>query len=171
MMQPIIATEIMMPRLRYIFASLALPVLGLITAIASPQTSARVAKQPATIVKDQASLERLLGNSGVAVQWLGWTEARGELDASWQGRALHLKGGQVQKDGTGKLSLDGYVVSIGKDSFVFRGTIKITDTPDQGRKCVKTGDMPFAITQNRQYWRMREFEWCDQLTDYIDIYF
>ena len=30
---------------------------------------------------------------------------------------------------------------------------------------------PEGPSVNRRYWRMREFEWCDRLTDYIDIYF
>jgi len=27
------------------------------------------------------------------------------------------------------------------------------------------------VTQNRRYWRIRTFEWCDDLTDYVDVYF
>lgn len=133
--------------------------------------NARTAKPPATIVNDQSALEKLLGNTGVTVQWLSWTEGRGTLNASWRGKTVVLKGGQIQKGGTGKLNLDGIVVRIDKDSFIFRGTITMIDTPDNGRKCAKNGDSLFAITQNRKYWRMREFEWCDGLTDYIDIYF
>jgi hypothetical protein len=40
-----------------------------------------------------------------------------------------------------------------------------------GRRCEQTGEWRFAVTQNRKYWRLRQFEWCDYLTDYIDIYF
>jgi hypothetical protein len=29
----------------------------------------------------------------------------------------------------------------------------------------------FAVMQNRPYWRLREFDWCEDLTDYVDIYF
>ena len=41
----------------------------------------------------------------------------------------------------------------------------------QSRICEKTKDWHFAITQGRPYYRLREFEWCDGLTDYIDLYF
>ena len=51
------------------------------------------------------------------------------------------------------------------------GRIAIIDTPDPGRQCIRNGPMRFAVTQNRPYWRLREFEWCDGLTDYVDIYF
>ncbi len=167
-----------MLKLTYKFASCAMLMLGAVTATGafalqnpSPQSLIQATEKPATIVKDRAALEKLLGNSGVSIQWLGWSKARGALDASWKGKTLYLKGGQMQKDGSGKLEMDGYVVSISKDNFVFRGTITITNAPDLGRKCEKSANWAFAVTQKRQYWRMREFEWCDGLTDYIDIYF
>lgn len=75
------------------------------------------------------------------------------------------------KTGEGRLVMDGQVTEIGSDYFIFRGTIRIEDAPDPGRRCEATKDWRFAVTQNRPYWRLREFEWCDGLTDYIDIYF
>ena len=53
----------------------------------------------------------------------------------------------------------------------FIGTIRIADTPDRGRLCEQTKSWRFAITQRRKYYRLREFEWCDGLTDYIDLHF
>jgi hypothetical protein len=127
---------------------------------------------PPTKVENRAALERLLGNSGMTLQWISWTSAeRGQVDASWKGKALLLKGEQRDKGGTGRVSVGGHVTRIGKAEFILNGTILIEDSPDVGRRCEKTGEWKFAITQNRKYWRLREFEWCDQLTDYIDIYF
>lgn len=123
-----------------------------------------------TIINDRAALEKLLGNTGVTLQWISW-DYRGPITASWQGDTLYLLGEQKAKDGNGRVAFEGQVVSIDAVQFVFRGTISISDTPDAGRQCKKTGNSIFAITQNRPYWRMREFEWCDYLTDYIDIYF
>jgi hypothetical protein len=124
----------------------------------------------ATEVRDLAALEELRGNSGLTLQWIGW-EQRGRVEVSQRGNVVHLKGAQVAPDGKGRVEIEGDVLSIDSNDFIFRGRITITDTPDAGRKCVKDGDSEFAITQGRRYWRMREFEWCDQLTDYIDIYF
>ena len=62
-------------------------------------------------------------------------------------------------------------LQIGEGYFILRGTVAITDTPDPGRECRADKNWRFAITQNRQYYRLREFEWCDGLTDYVDIYF
>ena len=71
----------------------------------------------------------------------------------------------------GRLFLDGTITEIGAGYFTFEGTIRITDTPDPGRQCEDNKSWHFAVTQNRPYYRLREFEWCDGLTDYIDIYF
>ena len=67
--------------------------------------------------------------------------------------------------------LDGTISEIGRDYFIFDGTIRIAETPDKGRLCEQTNTWRFAITQNRRFFRLREFEWCDGLTDYVDIYF
>ena len=141
----------------------------------SEAAEAASAEQPldavrATDIRDRTSLERLRGNTGLTLQWIGW-EKRGALEVSQRGDVVHLKGSQVAPDGKGRLWLEGDVVKIDAIHFIFRGRIEITDTPDAGRNCIKEGDSEFAITQGRKYWRMREFEWCDQLTDYIDIYF
>ena len=62
------------------------------------------------------------------------------------------------------------VSELKKRGIGFDGTIRIADTPDRGRLCEQTKSWRFAITQRRKYYRLREFEWCDGLTDYIDIY-
>lgn len=131
---------------------------------------APIAPVRATEVRDRAALERLRGNAGLTLQWIGW-EKRGVLEVSQRGDVVHIEGTQVAPDGKGRVEVEGDVLSIDAAHFIFRGRIAITDTPDPGRKCVKKGDSEFAITQGRKYWRMREFEWCDQLTDYVDIYF
>jgi hypothetical protein len=124
----------------------------------------------ATEVRDQSALERLRGNDGINLQW-NYDSPRGDLEVTQIGDVVHLKGSQKAVSGNGRLEIEGDVLSIDSKHFIFRGTIKMIDTPDAERSCIKNGDSEFAITQNRKYWRMREFEWCDGLTDYIDIYF
>jgi hypothetical protein len=123
-----------------------------------------------TEVRDLAALEKLRGNSGLTLQWIGWDD-RGTLEVSQRGAVVHLNGEQIGAVRSGHLIIEGDLVSIDGDHFIFRGQIEIFGSPDAGRSCIKNGDSEFAITQGRKYWRMREFEWCDQLTDYIDIYF
>ena len=120
-------------------------------------------------VRDPAAAERLLSNKGITLQWIGWN-LRGTAHARWENNQLLLTGAQA-KSGGGRLFIDGRVIAINQNDFIFRGTIRIEDTPDAGRRCEMTKDWHFAVTHSRPYWRLREFEWCDGLTDYIDIYF
>lgn len=149
-----------------------LPVLltGCTVARSSPETPspASVSHEP-TRVLDRDALERLLTNKGVTLQWLGWNQ-RGTANARMVNGMVLLTAAQA-KSGGGRLFMDGAVSEIGSDYFVFTGTIRLADTPDTGRRCEATRNWRFAVTQSRPYWRLREFEWCDGLTDYIDIYF
>ncbi len=131
--------------------------------------AAEVPSEPTRIL-DHAAAERLFGNSGLTLQWIGWEE-RGRVwiavdeDGQWL-----LTGEQRGEDGS-RLSLEGFITEIGSDYFTYSGTVKILGSPDAERFCNTTKEWRFAVTQNRKYWRLREFEWCDDLTDYIDIYF
>ena len=123
-----------------------------------------------TEILDRAAAERLRGNSGVTLQWIGWDD-RGRMAVRQDGALMRLSGGQRAPNGPGRLTVDGAVREIGRDYFVFEGRIVITDTPDIGRECVRDGRYRFAVTQNRKYWRLQEMEVCGGLTDYVDIYF
>ncbi len=123
-----------------------------------------------TKVLSQTDADRLLANKGVTLQWIDWDRRGSAVVAS--GDALWtLRAAQSARQGKGRMILDGAIVEIGEGYFTFRGTIRIADAPDPGRMCEATKSWHFAVTQNRKYYRLREFEWCDGLTDYIDIYF
>lgn len=126
---------------------------------------------PATTrILDTAAAQRLRANKGVTLQWIDWN-ARGSAHVSVNGGAWTLRAAQAEAGGPGRLFLEGKITEIGRDYFMFDGTVRITDTPDKGRSCEKRDVWRFAVTQNRRYWRIRTFEWCDDLTDYVDIYF
>lgn len=122
-------------------------------------------------VYDRPTLNRLVQNRGMSLQWISWDDSRGTVKVVWEGKQLRLTGSQRQVGGPGELALDGYVTEVGVGYFTFEGEIRIANTPDQGRSCKKDKSWHFAVTQQRRYFRLREFEWCDYLTDYIDIYF
>lgn len=124
----------------------------------------------ATSVLSQTDARRLLANKGVTLQWIDW-DRRGTAVVSPAHGLWTLRAAQNARQGKGRLILDGAILEIGEGYFTFRGTIHIADTPDPGRMCDATKTWHFAVTQNRRYYRLREFEWCDDLTDYIDIYF
>ena len=57
--------------------------------------------------------------------------------------------------------------------FKFDGTVTMQISHiNNGEPCERTGEMTFAITSKRKYWRMQEMKSpCDVTTDYVDIYF
>lgn len=125
-----------------------------------------------TKIADWEAFDRIVNNQGLSVQWLDFDETpRGKVEVVFENRTLTLQGEQRATDGRAHVTLSGAIVRVDADAFIFRGNIIIADTPDEGRYCSQTKEWRFAITQNRKYWRLRDFEWCDGLTDYIDIYF
>ena len=158
-----------MIRLSFLAASLLLAGCTTVSARPAPSPEAPTSAGIQTRILDKSALARLLANKGVTLQWLDWN-TRGTANVRWQGDTLRLTAAQAKSE-AGRLFLDGVIEEVGRDYFTFRGTIRIEDTPDAGRRCEATKSWHFAVTQNRPYWRLREFEWCDGLTDYIDIYF
>jgi hypothetical protein len=146
----------MMPPVRTL---LLLPLVALLAAAPAEQSR----------VTSPRDAERLLAAKGVTLQWLDWN-TRGSVRVQ-RGPVWRLTASQAQAGGPGRLHMDGDIVEIGAGYFTFRGSISITDTPDEPRLCEANKDWHFAITQNRPYYRLREFEWCDELTDYVDIHF
>lgn len=130
-----------------------------------------IAASPAeqTRITSRRDADRLTADKGVTLQWIDWN-TRGSVKVV-RGPAWRLTATQAQAGGPGRLFMEGMITEIGKGYFTFSGTIQITDTPDPGRKCEATKNWHFAVTQNRSYYRLREFEWCDGLTDYVDIHF
>lgn len=141
---------------------------ALLLPLALLATAASAAPE-ATRISSPRDAERLAGAKGVTLQWLDWN-TRGTVRVV-RGALWRLTASQAQAGGPGRLHLDGEIVEIGKGYFTFRGSISITDTPDEPRLCEANKDWHFAITQGRPYYRLREFEWCDELTDYIDVHF
>jgi hypothetical protein len=125
-----------------------------------------------TIVNDRAALQRLRRSSGITLQWISFeTPEWGRVVATMRGGLLHLSGSQVERGGPGRLALDGDVLRVDPRSFTFKGRILITGAPDPGRNCLRDGTYEFRVTQRRRYWRLQDFEACDGLADYVDIYF
>ena len=146
--------------------------LLLATAGVAAETPLLPARPERTIVNDQAALQRLRRNSGITLQWISFeTQGRGHVVATMRGGLLHLSGSQVERGGPGRLALDGDVLRVDPLSFTFKGRIVITGAPDPGRNCVRDGTYEFRVTQRRRYWRLQDFEACDGLADYVDIYF
>ena len=118
----------------------------------------------------QVDADRLLGNNGITLQWIGWDE-RGKVSVYPDKRGIWwLSSSQIGRQGA-RLLVEGRIVEIGEGYFTLDGVVSISNAPDAGRECRADKTWHFAITRNRKYYRLREFEWCDGLTDYVDIYF
>lgn len=137
--------------------------------MASPVLAQEHAPEP-TRVLDRAAGQRLLANKGLTLQWIDWN-TRGHAQVVRERGVWKMRGAQAEAGGPGRLLIDGRIGEIGRDYFTFIGTVRIADTPDRGRRCEQNKTWRFAITQRRKYYRLREFEWCDDLTDYVDLHF
>jgi hypothetical protein len=130
--------------------------------------AAKLAGPP--VIESQRDAERLRNLEGITLQWIGWDE-RGSVRTAIDADGVWRLNGQQFGENRQMLEIDGTITRIGADFFELTGAVTILDTPDEGRSCEGYGAWRFAVTQNRQYYRLREFEWCDGLTDYIDLYF
>ena len=123
-----------------------------------------------TVMKSETDVQRLSSLQGLTLQWIDW-EKRGEVEITRSAEGHWWLKGEQKGDSNERLELDGFIQEIGKDYFLFDGRIVIEGTPDADRSCDMHKVWRFEATQRRAYYRLREFEWCDYLTDYIDIYF
>src|SRR4051812_23542077 len=136
-----------------------------LAAMLAPQVSASVLP---TNVEDPAALERLRHNSGVTLQWIGW-ERRGRVTVTERGGRVHLSGSQAGNGG--RLTIDGDVSGIGRDSFTFRGRIVVADTPDPGRECVRDGIYEFRVTGGGRHLGLSPVGGWGGPPGFVEIYF
>jgi hypothetical protein len=135
--------------------------------IAAPLTAQDEAP---TRIMSQTDAERLRTVQGITLQWIDW-DRRGDVSVSEDANGVwRIEGEQLDESGAG-VRVSGVITEIGQDYFLLDGTVAIADTPDVGRACSAAKVWRFGATQRRSYYRLREFEWCDYLTDYVDIYF
>ena len=141
-----------------------------VPAVRALRSTDDIAVEPTKVI-DQTALARLQGNTGLTLQWIGW-EKRGTLNV-WEDRGeFGMEGWQGEYPGGDQyLYINGRIAEVGADYFIFEGEVSIYGTPDADRNCKGVKRWRFGVTQGRKYWRLREFEWCDGLTDYVDIYF
>ncbi|MFM7404093.1 MAG: hypothetical protein ACKO1N_08385 [Erythrobacter sp.] len=118
--------------------------------------------------------DRLRGLDGVTLQWISFDRrdnARGDASVTIDEAGVWRLYAMQTGSNAAKMVVDGAITEIGADYFELAGTVTILNTPDEGRTCERNGTWRFAVTQNRKCYRLRQFEWCDYLTDYIDLYF
>lgn len=128
--------------------------------------------QEKTVVNDVKARAMIVGRHKLSLQWISW-DYFGTASVVNRNDVLYLKGEQKSRENSDFVKLDGVIVSIDEKEFVFNGTIttQISHIAN-GDPCERTGEMTFRITGKRKYWRLQEMDNpCDDVTDYIDIYF
>ena len=130
------------------------------------------AAQEKTVVNDRNAKRMLLGKHLLSLQWISW-DYFGSATVSERKGILSLKGTQNGRGNTDFLKLDGTITEINAKNFKFDGAIETQISHiNNGEVCRRTGEMTFAITKNRKYWRLQEMtNPCEEVLDYIDIYF
>ncbi|MEO1489435.1 MAG: hypothetical protein AAFR88_08390 [Pseudomonadota bacterium] len=123
-----------------------------------------------TRVLSERDADRLRNLEGMTLQWIGWEE-RGVASVRQDQHGVWWLTGEQEGAGAAAVKVEGRIAEIGEDYFLLDGDVTIMGTPDAERFCDQTKLWRFAVTQNRKYYRLREFEWCDYLTDYVDLYF
>ncbi len=130
------------------------------------------AAQEKTKITSAYAKQMLIGRHMLSLQWISWKEF-GRADVTQKQGVLYLKGEQKGRKTNDFLKIDGVITQISRYEFKFKGTIttKVSYIND-GNPCVREGEMTFAITGKRKYWRLQEMDSpCGVETDYVDIYF
>jgi len=135
--------------------------------------SVSVFAQDKTIINSENAKKMLLGKHRFALQWISWNYFGTAIVTDKKG-VLYLKGEQKGRGGSDDfLTIDGTVTQIDEKEFKFNGKIvtKVSHL-NEGKPCPREGEMTFAITKNRRYWRLQDMQnFCEDVLDYIDIFF
>jgi len=128
--------------------------------------------QNRTVVNDAKAKNMLLGKHLLSLQWISW-DYFGAATVTDKKGVLHLKGLQKARGGSDYVRLEGTITEINAKDFIFDGVIEMQiNHINGGAPCKRTGEMTFAVTQKRKYWRLQQMNNpCDEATDYVDIYF
>ena len=135
-------------------------------------SSTSVFAQEKTEINSVKAKNMLLGKHMLSLQWISW-DYFGSATVTNRSGVFYLKGKQKSRKDSDYVELDGVITEINDKDFKFNGTVTMQISHiNGGEPCERTGEMTFAITGKRKYWRMQEMQSpCDVTTDYVDIYF
>ena len=128
--------------------------------------------QDKTIINNASAKKILLGKHRFSLQWISW-DYFGTASITEKKGVLYLKGEQKGRGNDDYLTIDGVITQIDEKEFKFNGKIvtKVSHI-NNGEPCPREGEMTFAITKNRRYWRLQDMRNpCDDVLDYVDVFF
>lgn len=133
---------------------------------------ASVFAQEKTVINSTKAKNMLLGRHSLSLQWISW-DYFGSATVSNKKGVFYLNGKQKSRKDSDYVEVSGVITEINDKNFKFNGTVTMQVSHiNGGAPCERSGDMTFAITGQRKYWRLQEMKSpCDVTTDYVDIYF
>lgn len=118
--------------------------------------------------------QTIAGQHKLSLQWISWDYFGkiATLDQNGDG-SYPIRGMQQSRDNGDYLLVDGVVSQFEPRKLFFQGKIVTRVSHiNGGRPCVRQGDFSFTASAGRRYWRLDQFKNpCDQVTDYVDIFF
>ena len=121
--------------------------------------------------------EDLAGSHNLTLQWISW-QAPGKVTFTPIGKDQYkIKGEQKGRKSNNEcqdcfLTINGTIEKITPKTLRFTGRIESSIHHIQnGDPCVKEGTFDFVSTGSRKYWRCQNMKGCDDVTDYVDIYY
>lgn len=134
-----------------------------------------IIKDKKTASKDESNYDKLLlGYHNFSLQWISWDYfgkvefTKGKTDKNYL-----VKGAQKSKENDDYIEIEGLITPKNEKHLIFNGVInyKVYHL-NNGKPCKREGTFNFKVSGNRKYWRLQEMgNPCDNVTDYIDIYF
>lgn len=125
----------------------------------------------------------LLGTHLFSLQWISWNRfGKANITKGKDDNTYYITGKQDGRNCSDEekgrangdfVSIDGTLTVVSKTKLIFNGTI-ITKVYhlNNGQECVRNGQFHFEAASGRRYWRLQEMgNPCDDVTDYVDIYF
>ena len=139
-----------------------------------PPSSETTTGPSSSVPPEELSGTSLAGRHGITLQWISFDSPDwGAIEFEPLGdERYEVSGRQDGPDGD-YVIVEGTMTKISDLELQFEGTVEVrVSYLADGQPCLREGQMTFLSTQNRQYWRMQNFQSpCDTQADYVDIYF
>lgn len=125
--------------------------------------------------KNESNYDKLLlGYHNFSLQWISWDYfGKVEFTKDKTGNNYLVKGAQNSQENDDYIKIEGQITPKNEKHLIFTGVInyKVYHL-NNGKPCKREGTFNFKVSGNRKYWRLQEMgNPCDNVTDYIDIYF
>lgn len=128
--------------------------------------------QERTRVDSASAAKMLLGRHKFSLQWISW-DYFGSAAVTRRSGVYSIEGEQRGRGNSDFVTIEGDITSIKAKEFTMTGKIVTQVSHNNGgQPCTREGEFTFRITGTRKYWRLMQMDNpCDQVTDYVDIFF